>query len=199
MAQKSPFTEWVFSAWDELVLDKGAKLSLDERRSRWLDLYGRTYVDGKWIVPHTDAALVASLGSSLAMTCCEYQVARDLLRQIFEHPDVRGATLTSELYDLVVREAIADILCGNFEDAIERLRGPLHAPDREKVLLNIVRNDLRNLVNTLGPCGTADPRITGFIAEVVGCYKGLKRFSKKISTNSTYGELNEALEKTFGR
>ena len=199
MSRKSPFTEWVFSAWDELVLDKGAKLSLDERRSRWLGLYHRTYVDGKWIVGVDDAALVASLGETLAMIADEYERARDLLRQFFLHPDLTPKQLVREYESLFIREAIADILCGNVEDAIERLRQPLHAPDRENVLLNVVRNDLINLMNTLGLGNAANPRITEFVAEVVGCYQGLKRFSQKISTNSTNGELSEALQKTFGR
>lgn len=31
MPQSIPFTDWVYDAWDQLVLDKGAKLSFAER------------------------------------------------------------------------------------------------------------------------------------------------------------------------
>lgn len=198
MSRKSPFTEWVFSAWDELVLDKGAKLSLDERRSRWLGLYHRTYVDGKWIVGVDDAALVASLGETVAMIADEYERARDLLRQFFLHPDLTPKQLVREYESLFIREAIADILCDNVEAAIDRLRRALYEPGRKRLFVNVLRNDLLNLVNTLGLDNAADSRITEFAAEVVGCYQGLKRVSRKIAANATNGELSEALLTTFG-
>ncbi len=200
MPASSPFTDWVYEAWEELVLDKGDKLSLEEKRQKWSILHQACYVTGEWTVGLEDSRLVASLGSTLAMQSGEYMVARDLLRELFAH---KGLTEES-LFDIehnwsLVREAIADILCGNVADAIERIRKPLHHPDRQKVFLNIVRNDLIDVVHTLGLENQADEEIVTFVAEIVGCYKGLKRLSMKVRTYRTYSELCSALDQTFRR
>ncbi len=199
MPHKSPFTDWVADEWDELVLAKGARLSLEVRHRRWFDLYQRTYIDGKWVVGSDDASLVASLGGYLALESEDYRSCRDLLRQFLAHPDLTAEKIFRGHGSLFVLEANADMLCGNVKAGIERLRKPLHAPRRQKHFLNVVRNDLISFVNTVGLEETLDPQIAEFVAEVVAYYRGLKRVSERVADATTYRELNDALLQTFGR
>jgi hypothetical protein len=189
----------VYLEWDELVLDKGARLSFEERRRRWGDLYARTFVDGRWVVDADDAAWVASLGFWLGWEAADYRLGRAVLRQLFAHPDLSRGLYVVDEGQLRIDEAIADILCGNVEPAINRLRALLTNPNGRRGSYRSVGWGLQLLIDAFDPSDPADPLVRSLVAEVIGSYRGLKRVSKGVEGAETNADLRAALNHIHGR
>lgn len=196
MPRKRPPPSWVFEAWRELVLDKGDKLSLEERHRRWADLYSKTFHEGVWTVPADDAALVARLGWTIHMNKKQYETARDLLRAFMSHPAYPSEVDATTYTEIVVCEATADILCSNVSGGVERLRAELHRPGRDRSARHSVRNSLCEILWTLSPDKEADPAIRGLAADTIALYPGKKRLTQWARTCESNQDLLEALAAT---
>lgn len=192
-ATPTPFTEWVFLEWDELVLDKGWKLSLEERRRRAQALLDKLYLDGQWIVGFWDAELPAVLAAHLAMEAGDFPAARDLCRRLMAHPgfgqDEVGCEYTRAL------EAECDYRCGN-RDACQRLLALIRSRRRPP---HVARGSAGSLLEDLGPDEPADPYLVQVCVELILAYPNKKRLAKRAALARTNRDLLDAIDGTYDR
>lgn len=196
MNHTSPFTDWVYDAWDQLVLDKGSRLSIQERQTGWRELYERCYVDGAWTVSIHDAELVATLGWSLGGESGDYLGARARLRELMSHPDF-GQIPAWLARDHMGREAVAAYLCGDTEHALLKLRQFLTTRGHGELVL--VRSSLRLLLHALGTDHVPEEGLVALVADVIAAHRGRKRLAKSVRDAQTTTELQDALRRCFPR
>jgi hypothetical protein len=192
--RKSPFTDWIFLEWNELVLDNGAKLSHEERTRRCHDLLGKLYMDGKWIVGIWDAEAPAVLAATLAMEAGDFLAARDFCRQLMAHPDFGQDDVFREY--TVSLEAVCDYLCGNMNAACERLvtdvRVRRHPP-------HVARGSIGRLLEHIGPQVPVDPELVQVCVELILAYPNKKRLAKRATMAKTNQDLLDAIDGTYDR
>ncbi len=196
MPQSIPFTDWVYDAWDQLVLDKGAKLSFAERYAGWQALYERCYIDGKWTIPVHDAELVTSLGFYQGWETRSFQDSRDRVRELLDHPDFAQLSRW-ESHDWVAKEATATFLCGDTGHALGQLRRCLETRGHGELVL--LRASLYMLLEALGPDHVPSEGLVALVADVIAAHPGRKRLAKSVRTANTTSELQDALDRSYVR
>lgn len=194
MPHKTPFTDWVYDAWDQLVLDKGAKLSLQERQAGWRALYDRCYVDGAWTIPIHDAELVTSLGFYLGWETGSYEAARGHSHELLDHPGFAELSL-GDAHEWRRKEANAAYLCGDKEHAIKQLRQIFDGSLPRDLVFD--RSGLMVLLEALGPDHVPDEGLVGLVADVIAAHPGRKRLAKSVLRAKTTTELFDALHRCF--
>lgn len=190
MPHESPFTDWVYDAWDQLVLDKGACLSLQERQEGWRNLHDRCYVNHAWVVPVADARLVTNLGFYLGWETRSYHDSRDRMRELLDHPDFHQLP-GWEARHMVAEEAIAAYLCGDTGHAVEQLRRCLDTRGHGELVLG--RAKLSMLLEALGPDHVPEEELVALVADIIAAHRGRKRLAKSVRGATTAKELGEAL------
>ncbi|MEQ1935568.1 MAG: hypothetical protein ABL962_17045, partial [Fimbriimonadaceae bacterium] len=186
MAHKSPFTEEIYQEWDQLVLEKGRKLSLAERTLRWRKLYERTCSNGTWTVPCGDASLVASLGANLSLESGDYELGREVCQsylQLEPIDEVSSAQITGYY-------GVCTILAGDEEVGCLILSNLLtvNSQIRSSILLL-----LSGLLYEQGHQNAASKLQRELVGLLLSKYPGNKRRSQSALRSSTNGQLDELL------
>lgn len=190
---RSPFTELVFLEWDELVLDKGWKLSLEERRRRAQALLDKTFIGGEWTVGACDAGLVASLVGHLALGAKDWSYASEVASRMKSHPDFGQDEVALET--VIGMKAIAEALCGNWNalqglsDLIRMRKRPPHG----------ARLWIGGLVQELGAENPVRPDVVRLTVELILAYPNKKRLAKRAALAKTNRDLLDAIDGTYDR
>lgn len=196
MSKQIPFTNWIYEAWDQLVLDKGAKLSFAERHPGWNDLRNRCYMDGAWAIPIHDAELVTSLGFYLGWEARSFHDSRDRIRELLDHPDFEQLS-GRESREWVAKEAVAAFLCGETGHALEQLRRCLETRDNGELVL--LRASLYMLLEALGHDHAPSEGLVALVADVIEAQPGRKQLAKSVRAAKTTSELQDALDRSYVR
>lgn len=91
---ESPFTAEVYNEWEHIAwMTHGSESRIVPKAQKegWQALFSKSFVDGQWRTRNTDAALVASLGMSIAFAEYEFEEVLRLADLYFSHPDVASA------------------------------------------------------------------------------------------------------------
>jgi hypothetical protein len=188
MARKSPFTPKVYDAWDKLVLDNGAKLSLDQRYKGWQELHDVCFQNGKWLVGFDDAGLAASLGSTLAMETKDWSSARLLANQFLSHPEAAHFPKDPHLPSAHRIEIAAGILCG---DIVASSKKCLRLVDEKafgrwsKTFLLTSISHLNGVLSELDPNCQISPDLRNYAFELVKRFSGFKKRANEVLTMTT--------------
>lgn len=196
--RKGPYSDEIYEEWDQLVLDKGAKLSLQEREKRWRILYERFFVDGRWIVSSDDMGLIATLGRSIALEGQDWELANRLAQEVLihEHLDVRKDRLV--IMDAFIWEGVTEILLGKIESGVSKLSAPFHEGGTKLWEYRLfLRLPLGGALDAIGLDKAADRRVANLVAELIASFPNCKRLSRKVSGAVTNGDLNDLLDQTY--
>ena len=190
---RSPFTEWVFLEWDELVLAKGRKLSLEERRRRAHELLDKTFKGEQWTVGVWDAGIVASLVGHLALEAKDWLFASEVARRMMSHPEFGQDEVAKET--VIGIEAVAEAMCGNWEalsglsDLIRMRKRPPHG----------ARIWIGGLVQELGAENPVRPDVVRLTVELILAYPNMKRLARRAALAKTNRDLLDAIDGTYDR
>lgn len=197
----SPFTAEIFDEWENLVSTEGLKLPLAARKDRWQRLHDGAWFHGSWSVSHHDARLIAGLGITLAMQMEDFDLARNLVSQMFAHPDtVMSKDNEIDIAHFWIQGALADILCGDVEEGLASLRRPfVDKPFSRDFYPAVLRGDYHNLLFSLGFQNRVDPRIAEFASELIAHFPRCITRSRRALRAKSYGELNVILDSTYNK
>ncbi|MEQ1823620.1 MAG: hypothetical protein ABL949_14005 [Fimbriimonadaceae bacterium] len=194
MAHKSPFTEEIYQEWDQLVLEKGHRLTYAEKRQRWQILYEQTYKDERWIVGCYDVGLVASLGLSLALEGKEYVFARDLCRSVLALPCDEEV----QRVHFLVREGTAGILAGDVEQSVESWQLLLCNNPTNRTLRVQMLGDLIGILEETISAELPSTAMCEVTSLILAEFPGNKKRSKQALTAHANSELIGLIMDCFG-
>lgn len=187
MPRKSPFTDAIVSAWDKLVLEKGAKLSLNERIAGWEELDDLCKQDGVWVVGFQDACLVGMLGVTLAFERKEWALARHHAKVLLQHKDALNDKNRREWESAKLYETSAALLCGEVEEGIAGATGLLDQTSgraRRSLLYH-----LHGVLSETTSDSIIDPKLSEYAETLIGGFPGSKRIALQAKRASTHDEL----------
>jgi hypothetical protein len=197
--RKGPHSDEIYAEWDQLVLDKGTKLSLEERERRWRALYEKFFVDGQWIVSPDDAGLISSLGKWTAIEARDWELANRLCREFLSQDQLDERKDRIAVMDHYIWEGISEILMGRVDEGVTRLREPFH-DKRFKVgeYRSSLRLDLGGLlVEGMDSGAVADRNVASLVQDLIASFPNSKRLSGRVSGAITNGDLNRLIDQTY--
>lgn len=200
MARESPYTRGLFREWERLLLLEPIERSdpnpLTEQVEGWQRLCAETRCAGEWRVSAADAALVASLGITIALRQREYARAATLAQEFLGHPDASGDEIDRN--HLATRYAAALILLGRVEEGLAGLAAELKGPDiGPNVRRAIVRNTLVDVLGALDPSELLDRRLATFAGFMLSDWPGHRRKAAAAARCTTIGQLLATLDRTY--
>jgi hypothetical protein len=147
----------------------------------------------------SDAALICTLGWTLAVQRQDYRTALTRINRWFEHADCLGADPIDADHCRCCHAA-ALLLAGDQHEAISEYSAILRQPCYKRGMSTIhsVRNHLRQYSLEQPAQSAPSEEFSSLVKYVVGLYPGKKRLSKAVNTETaSYGELVSVLEQTY--
>lgn len=197
MGRKSPFTDAIFAAWDQLVLDKGAKLSLEERIAGWEALDQLCKEDDVWVVGFPDACLAGMLGVTLAFEQKQWEIAWHRAENLLRHQDALNEKYHLEWESAKEYKVSAALLCGKLEEAIADAMSLLdQTSGRARWSL---LGHLSGVLTETTSHGAIDPKLSEYAESLISGFPGCKGLARRARGASTHDELLLAIRLVFDK
>lgn len=197
MPHKSPFTEEIYLVWDQLVLEKGMRLTLEERVAGWQKLHAMCWQDGKWIVGFMDAGLSANLGMSLAMQQQRWRDANNLSVELLAHAEASSYSRDPGMVQAYSFQVGALIMLGEVDQGVTLGTQLLESKEINWYYRIKFLHSLCGVLHEPSLPKPLDRRIALFAQQVFSKFPGCKTLGKQASKAETAEELLDLIEKVF--
>jgi hypothetical protein len=192
--RRSPYLNWVFEAWDEIVLEKGALLTMEERNALWVSLFERTFQDGQWTVSLADAELVSTSGMYLCWEACDYAGARDICRLFLNHPGATAHLLECEYPYMITYEALHTMRCGEEQEGATRLLETLENAERPTRLVVHCYSCIHQYLTEPPLFGVPTEALNSLVVDLLQRKRAPKKIVNLARSAKDYEELEFALD-----
>ena len=204
MAHEPLSPDAIFREWERLLLLEPGHREMREPKVEqvegWKALPRRTYSGGVWLISAPEAALVASLGISIALRQARYADAIAVAGEYLDHPEASRADEDTQINTnhISVRLASALIMAGRIEEGIDRFASELSGPGLSQAYRkNVVRLEIFAPLRDLGEDEVADRRTCAFTASLIRGLQGQHAKARKATACATNGDLLRLLDSTF--
>jgi hypothetical protein len=191
---KSPFTPWVSDIWNDVIVENGDTLSLEEKVKIMGELYQKIFVDGKWLVGIADAGLIGYQNARLALEQENWAQSKKFLSELLSHPDA-NSTDSSILY-AVILDGVLDIYFGDFKLGSDKILSLSVLPEDRKLKFLIARNILGSFCVHYFGTGPADKHVIA-LARVIVSEILTNPVTDTLTESATYPEVIELLQSTY--
>lgn len=197
MPHRSPFTEEIYLAWDQLVLQNGMRLTLEERVAGWQKLHAMCWQEGKWIVGFMDAELSGNLGMSLAMQQQRWSDAYNLSVELLAHEEASSYSRDPATIEAYSFQLAALIMLGKIDQAVALGTRLLESKEMLRYYRIKFLHSLCGVLHEPSLPKPIDRRIALFAQRVFSKFPGCKTLGRQASKAESAEELLALIEKVF--